>query len=88
MEKIVIISIAVTVLFCIFKIVEMKFIDKELKPLKFMIRDAVFVFASSIIGCFVYFHLDNDIVNFFNVVKDVNVTNPSTTQVFTGDPGF
>jgi hypothetical protein len=88
MEKIVIISIGITILFCVFKFIEMKFIEKQLKPLKYIVRDAIFVFVCSIITTFIYFNLDNDITNFFNVVKDVNISNPTTTQVFTGDPGF
>ena len=88
MEKIVILAIAITVLFCILKFIEMKFIDKELKPIKFVVRDAIFVFIASAAASYVVLTMDNDIANFFNVVKDVDIANPTTTQVFTGDPGF
>jgi thiol-disulfide isomerase/thioredoxin len=36
----------------------MKYLEKEFKPLKHIIRDAAIVFASSMAGLFVFFHAD------------------------------
>jgi multisubunit Na+/H+ antiporter MnhB subunit len=66
MEKVFILSIVVTCLFVIIKILEMKFIDKEWKPLKVIIRDAVVVLVSSIVGSFLYFHMDGSLMDFLN----------------------
>ena len=88
MEKVFVISILITFLFCLTKFVEMKYLEKEWKPLKLLVRDAFLVFVCSIISLFVYFQLDGSIHDFFNVVTENKVLNPSATQVFTDEPGF
>jgi len=88
MEKLFGISILITILFCLVKFIEMKYIQKEWKPLKLLVRDAFLVFICSIISLFVYFQLNGTIHDFFNVVTETKVLNPSTTQVFTGEPEF
>ena len=45
MDNIYIIPFVTTILFCLAKLIEMKFIDKEMKPMKFLVRDAIIVFA-------------------------------------------
>ena len=88
MEKEFIISIAVTLLFCIVKFVEMKFIDKELKPLKVVVRDAIIVMMSSIVVTTVVFNMNSSITDFFNVVTENKTINPASTEIFTDTPGF
>jgi multisubunit Na+/H+ antiporter MnhB subunit len=88
MEKVFILSIVVTCLFVVIKILEMKFIDKEWKPLKIIIRDAVIVLVSSIVGSFLYFHMVGSLTDFLNVVTDNKSFNMSATQIFTDEPGF
>lgn len=88
MEKLFVVSILITVLFCVVKFIEMKYIQKEWKPLKLLVRDAFIVFICSITSLFVYFQLDGTIHDFFNVVTENKVLNPSATQVFTDEPGF
>ena len=88
MEKVFIISIAVTLLFCIVKFVEMKFIDKELKPLKVVVRDAIIVMMSSIVVTTVVFNMNSSITDFFNVVTENKTINPASTEIFTDTPGF
>jgi len=88
MEKVFILSIIVTCLFVIIKTLEMKFIDKEWKPLKLIIRDAVIVFVSAMVASFLYFHMDGSMTDFLNVVTDNKSFNMSSTQIFTDEPGF
>jgi hypothetical protein len=88
MEKVFILSIIVTCLFVILKALEMKFIDKEWKPLKIIIRDAVVVFVCSMVGSFLYFHMDGSVTDFLNVVTDNKSFNMGATQIFTDEPGF
>jgi RsiW-degrading membrane proteinase PrsW (M82 family) len=88
MEKIVLISFLVTLLFCGFKFVEIKYLDKEDKPLKTVVRDAIVVFICSLVATFVFFNLEGHINDFFNVVTDTKVLNAGNTQVFTDAPGF
>jgi len=66
----------------------MKYIDKEMKPMKLFIRDAIIVFISTLLCCYVFFSYDSYITDFFNVVTDSKVINPANTQVFTDVPGF
>ena len=88
MEKEFILSALVTFLFSLLKFIEMKYIDKEMKPMKLFIRDAIIVFISTLLCCYVFFSYDSYITDFFNVVTDSKVINPANTQVFTDVPGF
>jgi len=88
MEKVLIFAISITVLFCIFKFFEMKYIDHEIKPLKYFVRDAIMVFSSSIICIYVLLQYDKNITDLFAVVTDTKVFSPDSTSIFTGEPGF
>ena len=88
MEKLLLISLFITFLFCIVKILEMKYLEKEFKPLKHVIRDAAIVFASSMTGLFVFFNLNGSMTDFFYLVTDKKTINTAATQIFTDDPGF
>jgi hypothetical protein len=88
MEKVFILSIVVTCLFIFLKTVEMKYIDQELKPMKFLLRDAFMVFICSFTGSFLIFNMNLSITDFFNVVTESKTLNSSTTQIFTDEPGF
>jgi hypothetical protein len=88
MEKEFILAALVTFLFSLLKFIEMKYIDKEMKPMKLFIRDAIIVFISTLLCCYVFFSYDSYITDFFNVVTDSKIINPANTQVFTDVPGF
>jgi len=88
MEKVFILSIIVTCLFVTIKILEMKFVDKEWKPLKNIIRDSVVVFVSTMIGAFLLFQMDGSVTDFLNIVTDNKSFNMASTQIFTDAPGF
>jgi multisubunit Na+/H+ antiporter MnhB subunit len=88
MEKIFIISTIITFLFCLVKFIEMKYLDKEFKPLKFLVRDAVIVFVCSLAAALFVFNMDGSITDFFNVLTDTKTLNTATTQIFTDEPGF
>jgi hypothetical protein len=66
----------------------MKFVDKEWKPLKGIIRDAFFVFISSAVGGFLLFQVDSSVTDFLNLVTENKSFNMNTTQIFTDEPGF
>jgi hypothetical protein len=68
----------------------MKFIDKEMKPLKNVIRDSAYVLGSSLIGVFLFLNMNTSIKDFMNVItenKNIDLSS-ATTQIFTGEPGF
>lgn len=66
----------------------MKFIDKELKPLKIIMRDAIIVMSCSIISTYIYFNIDKNITEFFNVITNTKIIDSTAPQVFTDQPGF
>lgn len=82
------IAVIVTILFLGSKVVEMKYIDKEWKPMKFIVRDAITVFGCSALGSYLYLHLDGSMMDFLNVVTSNKTFDMSQTQVFTDEPGF
>jgi multisubunit Na+/H+ antiporter MnhB subunit len=90
MENMLIVAIITTLLFCAFKFVEMRFIDKqkEMKPLKFFVRDLVLVFISSLAAGFFFFNSNKQISEFVNTITDTKVIPEGAAQVFTDAPGF
>lgn len=53
MENIFILATIVSVVYFLCKFLEMKYIIKELKPLKLLIRETLLVYISVVIGLFV-----------------------------------
>jgi hypothetical protein len=88
MEKILIISFLITFIFCVIKFLEAKYLDKEWKPLKFFVRDAIVVLISTALGSFIFFRNDKTISELFNVVTETKTLNTANTQIFTDAPGF
>jgi hypothetical protein len=68
----------------------MRFIDKkkEMKPLKYFVRDAIIVFISVIIAVYAYDHLSGTISDLMNTVTETKILDTKTTEVFTDVPGF
>jgi hypothetical protein len=79
MENIFIIAAIISIIFFVAKFVEMRFFDKEPKPLKLLVRDSLLVYFSVICG---YFILEQ--------VKPVINSGGSgiSTPVFTDNPEF
>lgn len=88
MEKVFLISILITFLFCIFKFIEMKYLDKDFKPLKILVRDSIYVVISSFVATFFYYQMDGKITDFLNVLTETKTINTGTTEIFTDEPGF
>ena len=53
MDNIFFIAAVISVIFLISKFIEMRFVEKENKPLKLLIRDALLVYFSVVFGDFV-----------------------------------
>ena len=79
MDNIFIIAAIISVIFIIVKFIEMRFIEKEPKPLKLLIRDALLVYFSVISGYFILEQLKP-------IIQDGGSI--STPQVFTDNPSF
>lgn len=78
MTNIFIIAAVISITFLIVKFLEMRYIEKESKPLKILIRDTLVVYFSVIIANFVM-----DQINL--ITKNGSKT---ITPVFTDNPGF
>lgn len=88
MENLFFFAVFTTIMFCLLKLVEMKYLDKEFKPLKVMFRDAVIVFSSALIAAYGFFYMQGSITDFFNVVTENQMLHGDATQIFTDAPGF
>jgi hypothetical protein len=87
MEKILLLAISISVLFFIIKLVMMKYVEKETKPLKFLVRDAFVVFASAFLPIFVFFQMSGTFNTLFGIGGGGGDNIPQT-QIFTDTPGF
>jgi hypothetical protein len=72
------ISILIAVCFSLLKYVEMKYVVKEMKPLKLWVRDGILVFVCSMIGFFLV-----DQMNQLN-----KQSGGSSAHIFTNAPDF
>ena len=88
MEKALFMAIIICVLFGILKFLEMKYLDKHLKPLKDVIRDLVMVFLSAFGTSFLFIYHQHKIDDFLSVLTNTSSIKAETTQVFTGMPDF
>jgi hypothetical protein len=80
MDNIFIIAAIISVIFIIAKFIEMRFIEKEAKPLKLLIRDALVVYLSVISGYFILEQLKP-------MIQDAG-SSSIVTPVFTDNPEF
>ena len=82
------VAVLTTFLFCLIKLLQMKFLEKEMRPLKDLVRDALMVFVAGFVGYFLYFKMDGTISDFFNAVTETNVISATNTEIFTDKPDF
>ena len=71
----------VSVIFFIVKFAEMRVVDKESKPLKYLIRDSLLVYFSIIVGNFLVDQLQP-------ILVDGEISLPKHPTVFTDNPEF
>ena len=70
----------VLVIYIIFKFLEMKYIDKESKPLKVIVKDTFIVYLSILFGNFIFDQLKP-------MINSTDITN-NVPLVFTDNPPF
>ena len=79
MSNIFMIAAVISIVYILAKFIEMRFVEKENKPLKLLIRDALVVYFSVIFGHFI---LDQ-------IQPTINaVGGAKPTPIFTDNPGF
>jgi len=79
MDNIFIIAGVISVIFLIAKFIEMRFVEKENKPLKLLIRDSLLVYFSVVSGYFILEQINPMIQN---------GGGSPITPVFTDNPEF
>jgi hypothetical protein len=80
MRNIFVIALIISVTFFLAKFIEMRFIEKESKPLKDLIRDSILVYFSVLLANFIIEQLNPLMNGGSNAVKN--------TPIFTDNPGF
>jgi hypothetical protein len=79
MDNVFIFALIISIAFFIVKFAEMRFVEKESKPLKFLLRDTLIVYFCVISGNFVFDQL-KPVIN--------NTGLSSQPSVFTDNPSF
>jgi hypothetical protein len=79
MDNIFLIAGIISVIFFIAKFLEMRYVDGEPKPLKFLIRDSLLVYVSVVLGSFVVDQLKP-------VIAETEI--PTAPLAFTDNPPF
>jgi hypothetical protein len=80
MENIFIIASLISFFYLIVKFIEMRFIEKDNKPLKVLIKDTLVVYLCVLLGNFIVEQINPSLLG-------EEATN-TVTQVFTDTPGF
>ena len=83
MDNIFILASFVSLIFIIFKFIEMRFINKESKPLKILIKDTLIVYLCIILGILVVQQIEPMTGSITGGAKSAPIT-----QVFTDVPTF
>jgi len=79
MDNIFLIAGIISVIFFVAKFLEMRYVDKEPKPLKFLVRDSLLVYVSVTVGSFIVDQLKP-------VINDSTI--PVSPLAFTDNPPF
>jgi hypothetical protein len=79
MASVFVVSAVISIIYFIIRFVEMRFVEKENKPLKFLVRDSLLVYFSVILGTFIIDQLKP-------VIQDGG--DKIAPAVFTDNPGF
>ena len=93
MDNIFLVAAIISVIFFIVKFIEMRFIEKENKPLKYLIRDSLLVYFSVLTGYFVVQQVQPMIEGTMKGgLGSGSSSSPGsgspTVAVFTDNPGF
>jgi hypothetical protein len=87
-EKVFFLAVLATIVYSIIRVVEMKYIEKEWKPVKEVVRDAAYVFLSTAVAGFATLYMNGSMTDFYNVLTKTKTLDAAATQVFTDEPAF
>ena len=80
MSNIFLAAAVVSVIYFIAKFIEMKYVDKEMKPIKVLFRDMLIVYVSVVVGFF--------IIDQLNPVVQETLQTANAPMAFTDNPPF
>lgn len=80
MENIFVLATIISVVYFLCKFLEMRFITKEIKPLKLLIRESLHVYLSSVLGLF--------IIKQFKELESKSNFKGGNINVFVDNPDF
>lgn len=81
-------TIYTSIVFCITKVIEMHFIDGEMKPLRDLVREIIIVGGASIIGSYGYVYTNQYFGDFMNFITENKIVQIDAPQIFTDTPAF
>jgi hypothetical protein len=81
MDNMFFIATIISIVFLFLKFIEMRFIEKESKPLKLLIRDTIVVFFSVISGFFILEQVKH-------IMNNGNNLSTNNTPIFIDNPEF
>jgi hypothetical protein len=87
MELIVSLVLTTTIFYIVAKIIEMKFVHKEMRPMKELMRDSVVVAVATALASLSVMTLNKPMNGFIDAITEKTAI-PAAANVFTGDPGF
>lgn len=88
MNKLIIIPLISTILFCLVKFFEKKTFNDENIVLKIVVRDAIVVFCVTLIGNLIEFYLSHHLDLLLNIITDTKIPIGGLTEIFTDNPNF
>ena len=87
MESIVSIILVASIFYIVAKTIDMKYIQKEMRPLKEMVRDSAIVAISCGLAVFSVMTLNKPVSGFIDAITEKTAI-PAVANVFTDNPGF
>ncbi len=88
MNHTLMVATSIVVLYAIFRFLEIRYWDKNYPPVKYVVRELIKVFLCSWICVAVFGKFDGQISDFFSVIMDKKVLDPTSVNVFTDEPNF
>lgn len=85
MENELFLSVAISFLFILVKLFEMKYFEKHAKPLKDIVRDAIIIFICSFCTIYGFSQIKTPLALFLGGENSV-ISKPP--EIFTGNPEF
>jgi hypothetical protein len=85
MDNIFVLATIISVTYLLLRFIEMRFVAKEAVPLKLLIKDALFVYFSILLGYFVIEQVKPNVMSGGFGAEEISHVAP---QVFTDNPEF